>query len=134
MFRQKWFISLLCILGFAIPSYAIDGVDEDIADVVSVTTLRYWIDSGTNDMHEQTLENGTSISEVLKQSIDVSDMALGSHTISFQLKGNDEVYKAADPQPGFSGYACSGKPAASGRSPAPPVSLNHLHNKELTAA
>lgn len=92
MFRQKWFISLLCILGFAIPSYAIDGVDEDVADVVSVSTLRYWIDSGTNDMHEQTLENGTSISEVLKQSIDVSDMALGSHTISFQLKGNDEVY------------------------------------------
>ena len=92
MFRQKWFISLLCILGFAIPSYAIDGVDEDVADVVSVTALRYWIDSGTNDMHEQTLENGTSISEVLKQSIDVSDMALGSHTISFQLKGNDEVY------------------------------------------
>ena len=83
MFRQKWFISLLCILGFAIPSYAIDGVDEDVADVVSVTALRYWIDSGTNDMHEQTLENGTSISEVLKQSIDVSDMALGSHTIFF---------------------------------------------------
>ena len=37
MFRQKWFISLLCILGFAIPSYAIDGVEEDVADVVSVT-------------------------------------------------------------------------------------------------
>ena len=92
MLKRIWL--MLCILGlvFANPTYAADNAEEDVAENVATIGFRYWIDGDVAHLKDIEVSSDAIIDKVLKESIDIKDLAQGKHVLSYQMKGSDETF------------------------------------------
>lgn len=92
MLKRIWL--MLCILGlvFANSTYAADNAEEDVTENVAAIGFRYWIDGDASHLKDIEVSSDAIIDKVLKESIDIKDLAQGKHVLSYQMKGSDETF------------------------------------------